>query len=92
MTALAVVLLVVGYPVALGVLARLRPVLRERRRAWFLVLEAATVLISVGWLLLGRAAGPIINGLALVAFAGAWWWTGRRQPAASSPGGTGPGS
>ena len=81
MKAFAVVLLVVGYPVALGVLARLRPVLRERRRGWFLTLEATMLLISVGWLLLGRAVGPIINGAALVAFAAAWWWTGRGRAA-----------
>jgi hypothetical protein len=72
-------MLVVGYPVALGVLARLRPVLRERRRRWFLALEAAMVLISVGWILLGRAIGPIINGAALLAFAAAWVRTGRRR-------------
>ena len=56
--ALGVAMLVLGYPVALGVLVRLRPVLRERRRTWFLALEAAMLLISVGWLLLGRAIGP----------------------------------
>ena len=72
-------LLVVGYPIALGVMARMRPVLRERRRTWFLALEAAMALIAVGWLLLGRAIGPVINGLALVAFAIAWARTGRRQ-------------
>ncbi len=76
-------MLVVGYPVALGVLVRLRSVLRERRRAWFLALEAAMALISVGWVLLGRAIGPIINGAALLAFAAAWVWTGRRQAASS---------
>jgi hypothetical protein len=81
MKPLGVGMLVVGYPVAVGVLARLRPVLRERRRAWFLALEAAMVVISVGWLLLGRALGPIINGAALVVFAVAWVCTGRRQSA-----------
>ena len=89
-------MLVAGYPVALGVLVRLRSVLRERRRAWFLALEAAMVLISVGWTLLGRAIGLIINGAALVAFAAAWVGTGRRQAPPASPApsraGTGPGS
>ena len=82
MKALGVAMLVVGYPVALGVLVRLRSVLRERRRTWFLVLEAGMVLISVGWALLGRAIGPIINGAALIALAVAWVRTGRRQAAA----------
>jgi hypothetical protein len=72
-------MLMVGYPVALVVLARLRPVLRERWRTWFLALEAAMVLISVGWILLGRAIGPLINGAALIAFAAVWVRTGRRR-------------
>ena len=42
-------------------------------------------LISVGWVLLGRAIGPIINGAALIAFAAAWVWTGRRQAGSASP-------
>jgi hypothetical protein len=83
-------MLVLGYPVALGVLARLRPVFRERRRTWFLALEVAMLLISLGWLLLGRAIGPIINGAALVAFAVAWVRTGRGNVAIRD--GTGPGS
>ena len=91
MRTLGVALLVVGYPVAVGVLARLRPVLRERRRPWFLALEAAMLLICAGWALIGRAIGPIVNGAAFVAFAVAWVTTGRRT-GRTTRAGTGPGS
>jgi predicted cobalt transporter CbtA len=74
----ASVLLVVGYPFALGVLARLRPVLVERRVWWFATLEAATASITAGWLLHRRPVPAAINGAALVGFAIAWSITGQR--------------
>jgi hypothetical protein len=74
----ASVLLVIGYPLALGVLARLRSVLAERRVWWFGALEAATVSITAGWLLHGRHLPAAVNGAALVGFAIAWWITGHR--------------
>ncbi len=80
----ASVLLVIGYPLALGVLARLRPVLAERRVWWFAVLEAATASITAGWLLRGRPLPAAVNGAALVGFAIAWLLTGQR----AGPGGT----
>lgn len=73
------VLLVIGYSMALGVLARLRPVLAERRVRWFLALEAATASIIAGWLLRGRPLPAVLNGAALVGFAIAWFVTGQRQ-------------
>ena len=79
----AVVLLVVGYLVALAVLARLRPVLTERRVWRFAALEAAMTSIVVGWLLRGRPLAALFNGAALVALAAAWIITGRRGPAGS---------
>jgi hypothetical protein len=75
----ASVLLVIGYPVALGVLARLRSVLAERRVWWFVALEAATVTITAGWLLRGRHVPAVVNGAALVGFAIAWLITGQRS-------------
>ena len=81
----AVVLLVVGYPVALAVLARLRFVLTERRVWWFAVLEAAMTSIVVGWLLHGRLLAALFNGAALVALAVAWLIVGRRDPAVARP-------
>ena len=74
----ASVLLVIGYPVALGVLARLRSVLAGRRVWWFAALEAATVSITAGWLLHGRHLPAAVNGAALVGFAIAWRITGQR--------------
>ncbi|MDQ2826737.1 MAG: hypothetical protein M3Y04_07245 [Actinomycetota bacterium] len=74
----ASVLLVIGYTLALGVLARLRSVLAERRVWWFAVLEAATLSITAGWLLHGRHFPAAVNGAALVGFAIAWLITGQR--------------
>jgi predicted cobalt transporter CbtA len=74
------VLLVIGYPLALGVLARLRAVLRERRVWWFATLEAATATITAGWLLHRRLLPAALNGAALIGFAIAWLVTGRRRP------------
>jgi len=74
----AIVLLFVGYPMALAVLARLRPVLGERRGWWFAALEAAMASIVVGWWLRGQAVGVVVNGAALVGFGVAWWIAGRR--------------
>ena len=73
----ASVLLVIGYPLALGVLARLRPVLAERRVWWFAALEAATASITAGWFLHGRPLPAVLNGAALVGFAIAWLITGQ---------------
>jgi hypothetical protein len=78
-SAAGVGLLVVGYPVAVGVLARLVPVLRQRRRRAMVALEVATVGIAAGWGLRGQPAGVASNAAAFVGFAVAWWWTGRRQ-------------
>lgn len=75
----AVVLLVIGYPVALAVLSRLRPVLAERRVWWFAALESAMGCIVVGWLVHGRPLAALFNGAAFAALAIAWLITGRRH-------------
>ena len=75
----ASVLLVIGYPLALTVLARMRPVLVERRIWWFAALEAATASITAGWLLHRRPVAAAVNGAALVGFAIAWFITGHRS-------------
>lgn len=74
----AIVLLVIGYPLALAVLARLRPVLAERRVWRFAALEAAMASIVVGWLLHGRPLAALFNGAAFAGLAAAWLITGRR--------------
>ncbi len=74
----AFVLLAIGYPVAIAMLARLRPVLAERRVWWFAALEAAMASIVVGWLLHGRPLAALFNGAGLTGFAMAWLISGRR--------------
>ena len=74
----ASMLLVIGYPLALGVLTRLTPVLTERRAWWFVALEAATASITAGWLLRGEPVAAALNGAALVGFAIGWVITGPR--------------
>lgn len=74
----ATLLLVIGYLLALAVLARLRPVLAERRLWWFVALEAAMTSIVAGWLLHGRPPAALFNGAALAGLAGAWVISGRR--------------
>jgi hypothetical protein len=74
---------VVGYPVALVVIARLRAVFRERRTAWFLAEEAATAAIVAGWAIVGRWPAVVVNALWGVGLAIAWVLTGRRPAAAA---------
>lgn len=79
MERLRLALHVVGYPVAIVVIARLKAVFRERRTSWFLAEEAATAAIVAGWALVGRGPAVAINaiwgiGLAVV-------WRLRRPPA-----------
>ncbi len=76
---MGVVLLVVSYPVAVAVLARLRSVLVKRRVRWFVLLEAAMASIVAGWWLRGQPIGVVINGAALVGLGIAWWITGSRS-------------
>lgn len=47
----AVPLLALGYPVAIVVIARWVPVVRERRHRWFAVHVAAVLAIIAGWAL-----------------------------------------
>lgn len=75
---MASVLLVVGYAVALVVLARAPVVLRERRWRWFVALEGATGAVIVGYVLLGNRLGVALNILNLLVIAVLWGWTGRR--------------
>ena len=75
---IASMLLVIGYPVAVGVLARLGPVLAERRVWWFVALEAGTASITFGWLLHRRLLPAAVNATALVGFAVAWLIAGWR--------------
>jgi hypothetical protein len=68
-----VVLLVLGYAVAVPLVVRLRGTLRERRLGELLVLEGATALVALGWALAGAPVGVVLNVLFVVGFAIAWY-------------------
>lgn len=74
---LASFLHLVGYPVALVVIARLRAVFRERRTSWFVAEEAATAAIVAGWALKGRREAVVVNAAWGVGLAVAWLVAGR---------------
>jgi hypothetical protein len=68
-----VVLLVVGYAVAVPLVVRLRRILRERHLGELLALEAATALVALGWALAGAPVGMALNVLFVLGFAVAWY-------------------
>lgn len=75
------VLLGVGYPVAIGVLTRFVPVVRERRWPWLAAHHAAVLAIVAGWALRGEAPAAAVNASWLAA--SSLWYAvgGREQPA-----------
>ena len=75
---MALVLFIVGYPVAIGVIARWIPVVRQRRTPWFVAHQAAVGAIVAGHALRGRTSGVIINGAWWVV-AALWYWLGGRR-------------
>ena len=80
MRALRLILFAFGYPVAIAVIVRWIPVVRERRLKWFLWHEAAVAAIVVGHATRGEKgrAGVLINGAWLVV-AAAWYAVGGRR-------------
>lgn len=84
MRTLGIILLAVGYPVAIAVLVRLVPVLVQRRTARFVALESATVCIVAGWSALQNVVAASINGVFAVAFFVAWVFVGRSSSGKSS--------
>lgn len=75
---MATVLHVIGYPVAIIVIVRWIPVVRERRTAWFAAHQAAVVAIVAGHAMRDRTAAVVINGAWLVA-AAVWYGLGGRR-------------
>jgi hypothetical protein len=74
------VLFGLGYPVALGVIARFVPVVRQRRLAWLAAHHAGVVAIVAGWALRGDAAPVAVNASWLAA-SSLWYAKGsRRRP------------
>ncbi|MEO6122035.1 MAG: hypothetical protein ABIW46_06735 [Acidimicrobiales bacterium] len=76
------VLFGLGYPVALAVIARFVPVVRERRATWLLAHHAGVVAIMAGWAIAGRGGAVAVNGGWLVV-ASAWYSFGGRHPGAT---------
>jgi len=76
--AAAIGLLAVGNPVAIVVITRWVPVVRERRTRWFWVHAAAMVAIIVGWAVRRPAAVPL--NIAWLAASTIWYVAaGRRR-------------
>ena len=76
------VLLAVGYPAAVWALARAVPMFRRRRVRRFLVTEAGTATVALGWALKRKAVPSFLNASAVVFLALVWWFTGRRRNSA----------
>ncbi|HVL03886.1 MAG TPA: hypothetical protein VM386_05570 [Acidimicrobiales bacterium] len=75
------VLFGVGYPVAIGVIARFVPVVRERRWHWLAAHHAGVVAIVAGWALRGEASAVAANASWLAA--STLWYAlgGKGEPA-----------
>ena len=74
----SVPLFAVGYPVAVGVITRWVPVVRERRTAWFAAHTAAVGAIVAGWTLERRWSAVAVNGSWLVSSV-VWYVAGSRR-------------
>ena len=72
MSTLRTVLFAIGYPVAIVVIVRFVPVVRERRIRWFVAHEVAVAMIVLGWALDEDWQAVAINGTWLVA-AAVWY-------------------
>jgi hypothetical protein len=76
--AVVIALFAFGYPVAIAVIARFVPVVRERRLRWFAAHEAAVSAIVAGHALRPDTRGVVVNGAWLVAGT-AWYVLGGRR-------------
>lgn len=78
MPRLAVALLVAGYPVAIVVIARWVPVVREQRTSWFLAHAAAVTAIILGWGI--RRPVAMVPNVAWLVASTAWYRLGAPRP------------
>lgn len=79
---LVALLFAFGYPVAVVVIARFVPVVREQRWRWFALHQAAVAAIVAGWSILGRWPAVAVNGTWFVA-AAVWYLLGGRRGVAA---------
>jgi hypothetical protein len=82
-TAAVIALFLFGYPVAIAVIVRFVPVVRERRIRWFVLHELAVAAICAGQALNDNPQGVLINGAWGVS-AAIWYALGPRLRAARS--------
>lgn len=85
--AVAGALRLVGYPVAVVVIVRWVPVVRDRLASWFVLHQAGMAAIVAGWALVPRWGGVAVNGAWFV-IAAAWygWPFSRASRRRASPG------
>ncbi len=74
----AVALLAVGYPMAIVVIARWVPVVREQRTSWFLAHAAAVTAITFGWGI--RRPVAMFPNVAWLVLSTVWYRLGARRP------------
>lgn len=79
---IANLLLAIGYPVSIGMIARWFPIVRQRRVRWFIVHQAAVALIVAGWAL-KHDPGVVPNGLWL-SIAAIWYYEAGHRPSVTS--------
>lgn len=80
---MSIALFLFGYPVAIAVIARWVPVVREARWRWFVAHQVAVGAIVVGHALADRPGAVVVNGTWFVVAAA--WFLGaavsrRRRP------------
>jgi hypothetical protein len=76
---LEAVLLGVGYPLSIGVIARFLPVVRQRRWRWLAAHHLGVAAIVTGWALRGQASAAAVNASWLAA-SSLWYALGARGP------------
>jgi hypothetical protein len=81
MSIVRAVLFAIGYPVAIVVIIRFVPVVRQRRLRWFAAHEIAVSMIVIGWVTDHDWRAVAINGAWLV-IAAVWYVLGGRRASA----------
>ncbi len=72
------VLFGIGYPLSIGVIARLMPVVRERQWRWLAVHHLGVAAIITGWALRGEASAVAVNSSWLAA-SSLWYGLGGKK-------------
>ena len=80
MSIVRAVLFAIGYPVAIVVIVRFVPVVRQQRLRWFAAHEIAVLMIVTGWATDGNWQAVAINATWLVV--AAVWYLGAARRAA----------